>query len=247
MQYFKNLKLQSRFPLISIMMLVLLLSSCSTTGSSKNDPLEPMNRAIFQFNEVVDDNIFEPVAKTYKYITPDPVETGVSNFFSNIGEVSTIANDVFQFKFKQAGYDFLRFSINTTIGVLGIFDVATSVGLKKNNEDFGQTLGYWGIPQGPYLVLPFFGASTFRDAPGLYADMQISPINQLDNEEELTLNALNAISTRARLLRATKILDTAAKDKYIFIRESYLQKRESMVNDGDSEEDFEIDVIGVDY
>ena len=210
MQYFKNQKPQSRFPLISIMMLVLLLSSCSTTGSSKNDPLEPMNRAIFQFNEVVDDNIFEPVAKTYKYVTPDPVETGVSNFFSNIGEVSTIANDVFQFKFKQAGYDFLRFSINTTIGVLGIFDVATSVGLKKNNEDFGQTLGYWGIPQGPYLVLPFFGASTFRDAPGLYADMQISPINQLDNEEELTLNALNAISTRARLLRATKILDTAA-------------------------------------
>ena len=247
MQYFKNQKLQSRFPLISIMMLVLLLSSCSTTGSSKNDPLEPMNRAIFQFNEVVDDNIFEPVAKTYKYITPDPVETGVSNFFSNIGEVSTIANDVFHFKFKQAGYDFLRFSINTSIGVLGIFDVATSVGLKKNNEDFGQTLGYWGIPQGPYLVLPFFGASTFRDAPGLYADMQISPINQLDDEEELTLNALNAVSTRARLLRATKILDTAAKDKYIFIRESYLQKRESMVNDGDSEEDFEIDVIGVDY
>ena len=247
MQYFKNQKFQSRFSVISMMVLAFFLSSCSTTGSSKNDPLEPMNRAIFQFNEVVDDNIFEPVAKTYKYITPDPVETGVSNFFSNIGEVSTIANDVFQFKFKQAGYDFLRFSINTTIGVLGIFDVATSVGLKKNNEDFGQTLGYWGIPQGPYLVLPFFGASTFRDAPGLYADMQISPIHQLDNEEELTLNALNAISTRARLLRATKILDTAAKDKYIFIRESYLQKRESMVNDGDSEEDFEIDVIGVDY
>ena len=247
MPNFKNQKLQPGFSILSMVMLVFLLSSCSTTGSSKNDPLEPMNRAIFQFNEVVDDNIFEPVAKTYKYITPDPVETGVSNFFSNIGEVSTIANDVFQFKFKQAGYDFLRFSINTTIGVLGIFDVATSVGLKKNNEDFGQTLGYWGIPQGPYLVLPFFGASTFRDAPGLYADMQISPINQLDNEEELTLNALNAISTRARLLRATKILDTAAKDKYIFIRESYLQKRESMVNDGDSEEDFEIDVIGVDY
>ena len=236
MPNFKNQKLQPGFSILSMVMLVFLLSSCSTTGSSKNDPLEPMNRAIFQFNEVVDDNIFEPVAKTYKYITPDPVETGVSNFFSNIGEVSTIANDVFQFKFKQAGYDFLRFSINTTIGVLGIFDVATSVGLKKNNEDFGQTLGYWGIPQGPYLVLPFFGASTFRDAPGLYADMQISPINQLDNEEELTLNALNAISTRARLLRATKILDTAAKDKYIFIRESYLQKRESMVNDGDAEE-----------
>tara|TARA_Y100000748_G_scaffold299985_1_gene297732 strand:- start:565 stop:1254 length:690 start_codon:yes stop_codon:yes gene_type:complete len=229
------------------MLFTLILSSCSTTGSSKNDPLEPMNRAIFQFNEVVDDNILEPVAKTYRYVTPDPIETGVSNFFSNLGEVSTIANDVFQFKFKQAGYDFIRFSLNTTIGVFGIFDVATSVGLKKNKEDFGQTLGYWGIPQGPYLVLPFFGASTFRDAPGLYADMQVSPVQQLDNEEALALNALNAISTRARLLRATKILDTAAKDKYIFIRESYLQKRESMVNDGDSQEDFEIDVIGVDY
>ncbi len=247
MKYSTIKKFSSRLSLLPLILLSVLLSSCSTTGSAKNDPLEPMNRAIFQFNEVVDDNIFEPVAKTYKYVTPDPVETGVSNFFSNIGEVSTIANDVFQFKFKQAGYDFLRFSINTTIGVFGIFDVASSVGLNKNKEDFGQTLGYWGIPQGPYLVLPFFGASTFRDAPGLYADMQVSPIQQLDNEEAITLNALNAISTRARLLRATKILDTAAKDKYIFIRESYLQKRESMVNDGDSEEDFEIDVIGVDY
>ena len=247
MQYSRINKFSSRFSVVSLMLFTFILSSCSTTGSSKNDPLEPMNRAIFQFNEVVDDNILEPVAKTYRYVTPDPIETGVSNFFSNLGEVSTIANDVFQFKFKQAGYDFIRFSLNTTIGVFGIFDVATSVGLKKNKEDFGQTLGYWGIPQGPYLVLPFFGASTFRDAPGLYADMQVSPVQQLDNEEALALNALNAISTRARLLRATKILDTAAKDKYIFIRESYLQKRESMVNDGDSQEDFEIDVIGVDY
>ena len=228
-------------------LLVFLLTSCSTTGSSKNDPLEPMNRAIFGFNEIVDDNIFEPVAKTYKYITPDPIETGVSNFFSNVGEVSTIANDVFQFKFKQAGYDFLRFSINTTVGIFGIFDVASSVGLEKNKEDFGQTLGYWGIPQGPYLVLPFFGSSSFRDAPGLYADRQISPVEQLHNKEELALDTLNIIDKRAKLLRATKILDTAAKDKYIFIRESYLQKRESMVKDGEAEEDFVIDVIGIDY
>tara|TARA_A100000164_G_C21855379_1_gene747248 strand:+ start:521 stop:1258 length:738 start_codon:yes stop_codon:yes gene_type:complete len=245
MQYFKINKFLSRFSVLFLTLFI--LSSCSTTGSAKNDPLEPMNRAIFEFNEVVDDNVLEPIAKTYKYVTPDPVETGISNFFSNLGEVSTIANDVFQLKFKQAGYDFVRFSINTTIGVFGIFDVATSVGLNKNKEDFGQTLGYWGIPQGPYLVLPFFGSSTLRDAPGLYADMQVSPVQQLDNEEALALNALNAISTRARLLRATKILDTAAKDKYIFMRESYLQKRESMVNDGDSEEEFEIDVIGVDY
>jgi phospholipid-binding lipoprotein MlaA len=247
MKYSKINQFSSRYSVLSSIFLVFLLSSCSTTGSSKNDPLEPINRAVFEFNEVVDDNILEPVAKTYKYITPDPIETGVSNFFSNLGEVSTIANDVFQFKFKQAGYDFLRFSINTTIGVFGIFDVATSVGLNKNKEDFGQTLGYWGVPQGPYLVLPFFGSSSFRDAPGLYADRQISPVEQLHNKEELALDTLSIIDIRAGLLRATKILDTAAKDKYIFIRESYLQKRESMINDGKSEEDFEIDVIGVDY
>ena len=121
------------------------------------------------------------------------------------------------------------------------------MGLKKNKEDFGQTLGYWGVPQGPYLVLPFLGASSFRDAPGLYADMAISPVEQLHNKEELAANTLNIIDVRARLLRATKILDTAAKDKYIFIRESYLQKRELVVNDGENTETFEIDVDGVDY
>lgn len=235
---------QKLTPMLSII-LVIFFSGCSTT--SKNDPLEPMNRAIFSFNEVVDENVFEPVAKGYKYITPDPVETGVSNFFSNIGEVSTIANDIFQFKFKQAGYDFMRFSINTTFGVFGIFDVASSVGLNKNKEDFGQTLGYWGFSQGPYIVLPFLGPSSLRDAPGTYIDRKMSPIEQLDSDEELALDVLNAIDTRARLLRATKILDTAAKDKYIFIRESYLQKREMMVNDGENIEEFEIDVQGVDY
>ena len=173
MKYSKIDQFSPKYTILSSIILVFLLSSCSTTGSSKNDPLEPFNRAMFEFNEVVDDKVLEPVAKTYKYITPDPVETGVSNFFSNIGEVSTIANDVFQFKFQQAGYDFLRFSINTTAGILGIFDVATPIGLTKNKEDFGQTLGYWGVPQGPYLVLPFFGSSSFRDAPGLYADRQI--------------------------------------------------------------------------
>ena len=230
-----------------VIFFLIFVSGCSTTSTSKNDPLEPMNRAIFGFNEIVDDNILKPVAKTYKYITPDPVETGVSNFFSNVGEVSTIANDVLQLKFSQASYDLARFSINTTIGILGIFDVASSMGFEKNKEDFGQTLGYWGIPQGPYLVIPFFGPSSIRDAPGLYADMQISPIEQLHNKEELALTTLNIVDIRAKLLRATRILDTAAKDKYIFIRESYLQQREVLVNDGKNTEEFEIDVDGVDY
>ena len=230
-----------------VIFFLIFISGCSTMSTSKNDPLEPMNRAIFGFNEIVDDNILKPVAKTYKYITPDPIETGVSNFFSNVGEVSTIANDVLQLKFGQAAYDLARFSINTTIGILGIFDVASSMGFQKNKEDFGQTLGYWGIPQGPYLVIPFFGPSSIRDAPGLYADMQISPIEQLHNKEELALTTLKIVDIRARLLRATKILDAAAKDKYIFIRESYLQQREMLVNDGKNTEEFEIDVDGVDY
>ena len=136
-KFFSNNKVDLTLPLVIFMLLI--ITGCSTTSSSKNDPLEPLNRAVFGFNEVVDDNILQPVAKTYKYITPDPVETGVSNFFSNLGEVSTIANDVLQLKFGQAGNDILRFSINTTLGVLGIFDVASSMGLKKNKQDFGQT------------------------------------------------------------------------------------------------------------
>ena len=227
--------------------LALMLNSVNIAKADENDdPLEPINRVIFEFNEVVDDNILEPVAKGYKYVTPDPVEKGISNFFSNLGEINTIANDLLQLKFQQAAKDSLRFVVNSTIGVLGIFDVATPLGLSKNKEDFGQTLGFWGVPNGPYLVLPFLGPSSFRDAPGTFVDYEMSPMEQLHHEERQTLRLMNIIETRAKLLRATKILDTAAKDKYIFIRESYLQKRESLIRDGENEEEFEIDVYGID-
>ncbi len=224
----------------------MLSMSVDTKADEEDDPLEPINRVIFEFNEIVDDNILEPVAKGYKYVTPDPVERGISNFFSNLGEINTIANDLLQLKFQQAGKDSLRFFLNSTIGVLGLFDVATPLGLSKNKEDFGQTLGFWGIPNGPYLVLPFLGPSSFRDAPGTFVDYELSPIEQLHHEERQALRLINIVETRAKLLRATKILDTAAKDKYIFIRESYLQKRESLVRDGENEEEFEIDVYGID-
>ncbi len=215
--------------------------------ASDDDPLEPMNRAIFEFNEIVDDNVLKPIAKGYKYVTPDPVEVGISNFFSNLGEIGTITNDLLQLKFAQAGRDTMRFFLNSTLGIFGIFDVATPLGLSKNKEDFGQTLGFWGVPDGPYLVLPFLGPSSFRDGPSMIVDYEISPVEQLHHEERQVLQTLDIVDTRARLLRATKILDTAAKDKYIFIRESYLQKRESQVNDGDVKEEFEIDVHSVDY
>ena len=225
----------------------------STNGyTSDNDPLEPMNRAIFGFNEIVDDNILEPVAKGYRYVTPDPVERSVSNFFNNLGEINTIINSALQMKLDKTITSSSRLAINSTVGVLGLFDVASSLGIEREREDFGQTLGFYGISSGPYLVLPFFGPSSFRDAPGFYADVMmeksISPVyTELHHEERQAIQATNVIDTRANLLKATKILDTAAKDKYIFLRESYLQRRAKLVTDGKDVQDFEIDVLEINY
>ena len=238
------MRMHKKYPLFLLLLAFLIVPS---TYASDDDPLEPMNRAIFEFNEIVDDNVLKPIAKGYKYVTPDPVEVGISNFFSNLGEIGTITNDLLQLKFAQAGRDTMRFFLNSTLGIFGIFDVATPLGLSKNKEDFGQTLGFWGVPDGPYLVLPFLGPSSFRDGPSMIVDYELSPVEQLHHEERQVLQTLDIVDTRARLLRATKILDTAAKDKYIFIRESYLQKRESQVNDGNVKEEFEIDVHSVDY
>ncbi len=238
------MKMHKKYPLFLLLLVLIIVPS---TYASDDDPLEPMNRAIFEFNEIVDDNVLKPIAKGYKYVTPDPVEVGISNFFSNLGEIGTITNDLLQLKFAQAGRDTMRFFLNSTLGIFGIFDVATPLGLSKNKEDFGQTLGFWGVPDGPYLVLPFLGPSSFRDGPSMIVDYELSPVEQLHHEERQVLQTLDIVDTRARLLRATKILDTAAKDKYIFIRESYLQKRESQVNDGNVKEEFEIDVHSVDY
>ena len=241
---FKQMRMHKKYPLFLLLLVLIIVLS---TYASDDDPLEPMNRAIFEFNEIVDDNVLKPIAKGYKYVTPDPVEVGISNFFSNLGEIGTITNDLLQLKFAQAGRDTMRFFLNSTLGIFGIFDVATPLGLSKNKEDFGQTLGFWGVPDGPYLVLPFLGPSSFRDGPSMIVDYELSPVEQLHHEERQVLQTLDIVDTRARLLRATKILDTAAKDKYIFIRESYLQKRESQVNDGNVKEEFEIDVHSVDY
>lgn len=241
---FKQMRMHKKYPLFLLLLVLIIVPS---TYASDDDPLEPMNRAIFEFNEIVDDNVLKPIAKGYKYVTPDPVEVGISNFFSNLGEIGTITNDLLQLKFAQAGRDTMRFFLNSTLGIFGIFDVATPLGLSKNKEDFGQTLGFWGVPDGPYLVLPFLGPSSFRDGPSMIVDYELSPVEQLHHEERQLLQTLDIVDTRARLLRATKILDTAAKDKYIFIRESYLQKRESQVNDGNVKEEFEIDVHSVDY
>ena len=251
-----TIKLKNIYKIFILSFSIALCASLAVNAkdalSSDDDPLEPINRAIFGFNEVIDDTVLEPVAKGYRAITPDPVEDSVSNFFNNLGEINTIINSTLQMKLDKTISSTSRFVINSTVGIFGLFDVASSLGIERQREDFGQTLGYYGVPTGPYLVLPFFGPSTFRDAPGFYADIaverSISPVHtELHHEERQVIQVTNVIDTRANLLQATKILDTAAKDKYIFLRESYLQKRAKMVVDGKDIQDFEIDVPEINY
>lgn len=209
-----------------------LLGGCATNGD-RRDPLEPMNRGIYKFNDTLDKAVVKPVAQGYKAVLPQPVRTGVANFFSNLDDVVVVANDLLQFKLERSVNDFLRFLTNSTIGLGGLLDVATPMGLEKHNEDFGQTLGYWGIPDGPYLVLPLLGPSSFRDTAGRAADWQIDLVtNYHDVPVRSSATAVNITDARSRRLDATEILDEAAIDPYEFMRDAYLQRRRSLVHDG---------------
>ena len=200
------------------------------------DPWEPMNRAVFRFNDTVDRWALKPVAKGYRAVTPDVVENGVHNVFRNLGEVRNLANNVLQFKMHDAGVDTARFFFNTTFGLLGFFDVATKMGLQRNDEDFGQTLGAWGVKSGPYVVLPLLGASTVRDTVSLYPDSYTSAYRQInDVPVRNSMFALNLVDTRASLLSAERLV---TGDKYRFVRNAYLQNREFKVKDGDVVDDF---------
>lgn len=197
---------------------------------SEADPWEGFNRTVFSFNEGLDRYVLKPATLGYKAVTPDLVETGVSNFFNNISDVGSLFNNILQGKIDPAVSDLARISFNTTFGLGGIIDVATPMGLERYDEDFGQTLGYWGVSSGPYLMLPFFGPSTVRDGVGLAVDSVTSPMNNVeDDSARYVLMALKAVDTRAGLLEAEKLI---TGDKYIFVREAYLQRREFSVNDG---------------
>jgi phospholipid-binding lipoprotein MlaA len=208
------------------------------------DPWESWNRKVFGFNDIADRYVLTPVAKSYQWVTPDVVEQGVGNVFSNLNEVPTILNDLLQFKFGLAAADTGRFVLNSTIGLVGLFDVATPMGLEKHNEDFGQTLGYWGVGSGPYLVMPLLGSYNLRDGLGAFADSQTSLIAEIDHiPTRNQLYVLRLIDTRASLFAAEKLI---TGDKYAFIRDAYLQRREYLVNDGVvtdtfGDEDFEDD------
>ena len=213
--------------------LLLLVQSCAQVPvETKEDPWEGFNRSMFTFNDAVDGAVLKPIAEGYKAVTPNPVQKGVSNFFSNLGEIGNIANNLLQGKWDATASSSFRFLINSTAGWFGIFDVASEMGLKKYDEDFGQTLGYWGVSSGPYLVLPFFGPSTVRDGSGLaikYTYLDETSILDLNDDEELGLLALDVVQTRARLLSAESMI---IGDRYSFIRDVYLQSRAYDVYDG---------------
>jgi len=209
-----------------------LLGGCASTGNPR-DPLEPINRVVYKFNDGVDTVLFRPAAEFYRFIVPEFARTGVSNFFSNLNDVIVLVNNLLQGKVTRAGSDLCRLIVNTTIGVLGLFDVATLMELEKHNEDFGQTLGYWGIGDGPYLVLPLLGPSSARDTVGWVGDFYAWPVTYVDDDRtRYILIGVRFISLRADLLEATRILETAALDPYEFVRDAYLQRRRNLVYDG---------------
>ena len=209
-----------------------LLTGCASNGDPR-DPLEPLNRGIYHFNDTVDKAVMKPVAQGYRAVLPKPVRTGVSNFFSNIDDLFVTANNLLQFKFHTAASDFARLLANSTLGIGGIFDVASSFGLEKHDEDLGQTLGYWGIGNGPFLMVPLTGPSTVRDAVGSAVQFYYDPIWNIDNvATRNSLAGLRVVSNRANLLDAEKVLDEAALDPYTFLRDAYLQQRRSLIYDG---------------
>jgi len=218
---------------------VLCLTCLPALGEQNpQDPWEGFNRAVFTFNDKADTYVLRPVAKGYKAVTPDPVEQGVGRMFANLGEIVSVGNSLLQGKFRQAGHDTGRFLINSTVGVLGFFDVASEFGLYKNErEDFGQTLGAWGVSSGPYLVLPFLGPSTLRDAPARLVDGYANPINTVDHvPTRNSIYGVDVVSGRAELLDAEKLI---SGDRYVFIRDVYLQRRAYLVNDGELDDDFD--------
>lgn len=223
----------SIFTVITTSIAALFLSSCAASGPKSNpeDPLEPFNRAMFRFNDSIDRAILKPVASFYNIIMPKPLNEGVGNFFRNINTLPTIANDILQAKFHQALNDTWRFSVNSTLGVLGFFDVATRINLETNYEDFGLTLARWGYKHSTYLVLPFFGPSTIRDALAYPVDYYVFSIYPHIKSKKFRygLYGIGVIDRRAELLQFQDVYEEAALDKYVFVRNAFKQRRASQM------------------
>jgi phospholipid-binding lipoprotein MlaA len=243
--FFYNISL-----LLKSLVLASVLGGCATTTDPR-DPWEGMNRGIYAFNDGLDKYVLKPTAKGYRWITPDIVDQGISNFFSNIRDIRVTINDILQIKFKQGGMDFSRFVINTTAGIAGFIDVATMLDLPKHNEDFDQTLGFWGVPPGPYVVLPLYGASSVRGVVGFGGDLAMNPLtytflfgDSVFSAASLGLGILDVVDIRADALEVVEIADEAALDPYAFYRDAYMQRRIYLINDGVmnyDDEDYDLD------
>ncbi|VWC53311.1 ABC transporter [Burkholderia aenigmatica] len=212
-----------------------VLTGCATgPNRNPNDPLEPMNRAMYKFNDTVDTNIAQPIAKGYQKVTPTPVRTAISNFFSNLGDLGNIANNLLQLRITDATEDLMRVAMNSVFGVAGLIDIATPAGLPKHHQDFGLTMARWGMPSGPYLVLPVFGPSTIRDGVGRAVDVRFNLLNYIEPAARNPMYIAQFISARSDLLGATDLLKQAALDPYSFVRDAYLQQRKSLTYHGQS-------------
>ncbi|MXS21560.1 MlaA family lipoprotein [Pseudomonas oryzihabitans] len=225
--------------MVALLGLCLLTTACSTTPGTPsdaraNDPWEPLNRKTFAFNEVVDDNLLVPVASTYRDVVPAPLRRVVGNFFGNLADVWSTANHLLQGKPRQGGEMGARVIFNTTLGALGLFDVATPMQLPRQPEDLGQTLGVWGIGNGPYLVLPLLGPSTVRDGTGVAANTWLASPAQLSDSSsgQLGITALQIVDARTAALDTSSFVTAVALDRYTFIRDAYLQRRQSQIDDG---------------
>jgi len=219
---------------------VLALAAGCATGPNANpaDPLEPFNRGVSRFNDAVDDAVLVPAATAYQNALPSMVRTGVNNFFNNIGDVWNLVNNVAQLKLQNSAETFMRLNVNTIFGLGGVLDVATEARLPRHEEDFGQTLGYWGVGSGPYVVLPLLGSSTLRDTAAKPLDMWGDPLGYVEDIPwRNSLTVLRVVDTRSQYLRASRLLGDAALDKYSFTRDAYLQRRRSQVYDGNPPDD----------
>lgn len=220
--------------LLALGLASLLVGGCATSGSPK-DPIEGFNRAVFAFNEGLDKVIIKPVAKGYEAVLPTPVRTGVTNFFGNIADVFIAINNLLQGKPGEAMSDVGRVLVNSTVGILGLFDVASEMGMEKHEEDFGQTFGKWGVGPGAYVVIPVFGPRTVRDTVGLVLDVKADPVANIDHvPSRNSALVVRLIDNRANLLPADKVIEEAALDKYSYVRDGHLQRRRSLIHDGNA-------------
>jgi phospholipid-binding lipoprotein MlaA len=230
-----------RGEMLLLAVLVLIVFGCSTvdpnraSGGNPRDPWEDWNRSVFAFNEALDANVLKPVATAYEQVVPRVVRRGIENFFNNFADAWSAVNGILQGKFERAFTDVVRVGTNTVFGIGGLLDIASEAGIDHNYEDFGQTLGVWGFAPGPYVVWPLFGPSSVRESFALPLDKGVSPALLIKNDDAARwgLSGLQIINVRAGLLGASRVLDDAALDKYSFIRDAYLQRRRSLVYDGE--------------